>query len=218
MFSLSKKTLCFKGQSPGGKKSEKVRKVRKKCENYETILHFSCCPLVFPEIWWHFQEVSEMWKGQLASWQFSHFKQWVTVSNRRLADFWSKLGELCEQLWEFALTHQEIRLKGTHCTELSLSLELGKGFGNNKCSLSSMLEPILSEIVPSVPKLSRKWFVSNFWDVNYVTAPEINSPKSPNRQEWRYENQSNPLWQLRRLKNNSKTISVMQALLYSAQD
>ena len=31
-----------------GKNSEKVLKSAKKCENYETILPFSCCPLVFP--------------------------------------------------------------------------------------------------------------------------------------------------------------------------
>ena len=42
------KALCFEGESPGG---WKLWKSAKKCENvknYETILPFSCCPLVFP--------------------------------------------------------------------------------------------------------------------------------------------------------------------------
>ena len=40
------KTLCFEGLVLGAN-YEKVRKIMKKCENYETILPFSCCPLVF---------------------------------------------------------------------------------------------------------------------------------------------------------------------------
>ena len=47
------KTLCFEGESPGGKILKKCQKVPKKCENYETILPFSCCPLVFPWKKWH---------------------------------------------------------------------------------------------------------------------------------------------------------------------
>ena len=40
-------TLCFEGESPGGKIMKKCQKVRKSARNYETILPFSCCPLVF---------------------------------------------------------------------------------------------------------------------------------------------------------------------------
>ena len=40
--------MFLRGKS-WGKNSEKVRKKSaEKCENYETILPFSCCPLVFP--------------------------------------------------------------------------------------------------------------------------------------------------------------------------
>ena len=42
------KTPCFEGKSPGGKIMKKCQKVRKSAKNYETILPFSCCPLVFP--------------------------------------------------------------------------------------------------------------------------------------------------------------------------
>ena len=42
------KTLCFEGESPGGKILKKCQKVWKSVKNYETILPFSCCPLVFP--------------------------------------------------------------------------------------------------------------------------------------------------------------------------
>ena len=41
------KTLCFEGESPGGKILKKCKKVLKSVKNYETILPFSCCPLVF---------------------------------------------------------------------------------------------------------------------------------------------------------------------------
>ena len=44
---LELKPLVFKWKVLG-KNSEKVPKSVKKCENYETILPFSCCPLVFP--------------------------------------------------------------------------------------------------------------------------------------------------------------------------
>ena len=37
---LELKPCVLNGESPGGK-------MMKKCENYETILPFSCCPLVF---------------------------------------------------------------------------------------------------------------------------------------------------------------------------
>ena len=43
------KPFVLKGK-PGkswGKSSAKMRKIVKKCENSETILPFSCCPLVF---------------------------------------------------------------------------------------------------------------------------------------------------------------------------
>ena len=39
--------LFLRGKSRG-KNYEKVPKSVKKCENYKTILPFSCCPLVFP--------------------------------------------------------------------------------------------------------------------------------------------------------------------------
>ena len=42
------KTLCFQGESPGGKIMKKCEKVWKNVINYETILPCSCCPLVFP--------------------------------------------------------------------------------------------------------------------------------------------------------------------------
>ena len=42
------KTLCFEGESPGGKIMKKCQKLWKSVKNYETILPFSCCPLVFP--------------------------------------------------------------------------------------------------------------------------------------------------------------------------
>ena len=41
-------TLCFQVESPGGKILKKCQKVWKSVKNYETILPFSCCPLVFP--------------------------------------------------------------------------------------------------------------------------------------------------------------------------
>ena len=41
------KTLCFEGESPGGKILKKCQKVLKSAKNYETVLPFSCCPLVF---------------------------------------------------------------------------------------------------------------------------------------------------------------------------
>ena len=41
------KPFVLKGEVLG-ENSEKVWKSAKKCENYETILLFSCCPLVFP--------------------------------------------------------------------------------------------------------------------------------------------------------------------------
>ena len=44
------KPSVLKGESPGGKILKKCEKVRKSAKNYETILPFSCCPLVFP---WH---------------------------------------------------------------------------------------------------------------------------------------------------------------------
>ena len=47
------KALCFEGESPGGKNSEKVPKSVKRCE---TILPFSCCPLVFP---WLYQSATD---------------------------------------------------------------------------------------------------------------------------------------------------------------
>ena len=43
---LELKTLCFEGESPGGKI---MKKCQKGAKNYETILPFSCCPLVFFE-------------------------------------------------------------------------------------------------------------------------------------------------------------------------
>ena len=42
---LELKPLVFEGQSPWGKI---MKKVPKSAKNYETILPFSCCPLVFP--------------------------------------------------------------------------------------------------------------------------------------------------------------------------
>ena len=42
---LELKPFGFEGESPGGKILKKVPKIAK---NYETILPFSCCPLVFP--------------------------------------------------------------------------------------------------------------------------------------------------------------------------
>ena len=44
---LELKPLCFEGESPGGKILKKCEKVLKSVTNYETILPFSCCPLVF---------------------------------------------------------------------------------------------------------------------------------------------------------------------------
>ena len=41
------KTLCFEGESPGEKIMKKCEKVLKSVKNYETILPFSFCPLVF---------------------------------------------------------------------------------------------------------------------------------------------------------------------------
>ena len=53
------KTPCFEGKSPGGKIMKKCQKVWKSAKNYETILPFSCCPLVFPwenfNLVWNFQ-------------------------------------------------------------------------------------------------------------------------------------------------------------------
>ena len=46
------KPFVLKGKVLG----EKFWKSAKKCENYETILPFSCCPLVFP---WHFDPGAE---------------------------------------------------------------------------------------------------------------------------------------------------------------
>ena len=40
------KTLCFEGQSPGGKILKKMPKVWKILKTSETILPFGCCPLV----------------------------------------------------------------------------------------------------------------------------------------------------------------------------
>ena len=44
---IEPKPFVLKGKVLGAN-SEKVRNSVKKCENYETILPFSCCPLVFP--------------------------------------------------------------------------------------------------------------------------------------------------------------------------
>ena len=41
------KTFCFEEESPGGKTLKMCEKVRKSVDNSETILPFSCCPLVF---------------------------------------------------------------------------------------------------------------------------------------------------------------------------
>ena len=45
---LELKPLVLKGKVRGGKIMKKCQKVRKSAKNYETILPFSCCPLVFP--------------------------------------------------------------------------------------------------------------------------------------------------------------------------
>ena len=45
---LELKTLCFEGFSLGGKIMKKCQEVPKSVKNYETILPFSCCPLIFP--------------------------------------------------------------------------------------------------------------------------------------------------------------------------
>ena len=50
-YYLWAKTPCFEGESPGGKSAKKCQKVPKSVKNYETILPFSCCPLVFPRMW-----------------------------------------------------------------------------------------------------------------------------------------------------------------------
>ena len=41
------KPLVLKGKVPGEKILKKCQKVLKSVKNYETILPFSCCPLVF---------------------------------------------------------------------------------------------------------------------------------------------------------------------------
>ena len=41
------KPFVLKGESPGGKILKKCEKVLKSVKTYETILPFSCCPLVF---------------------------------------------------------------------------------------------------------------------------------------------------------------------------
>ena len=46
---IERKPLVFKWKVLGEKKCvKKCLKVRKSVKNYETILPFSCCPLVFP--------------------------------------------------------------------------------------------------------------------------------------------------------------------------
>ena len=44
---LELKPFVLKGKVPGEKIMKKCQKVRKSAKNYETILPFSCCPLVF---------------------------------------------------------------------------------------------------------------------------------------------------------------------------
>ena len=41
------KPFVLKGKVPGKILGKSVKKVRKSAKNYETILPFSCCPLVF---------------------------------------------------------------------------------------------------------------------------------------------------------------------------
>ena len=41
------KALCFEGERPGGKIRKMCEKLWKSVKNSETILPFSCCPLVF---------------------------------------------------------------------------------------------------------------------------------------------------------------------------
>ena len=41
------KPFVFKGKVPGEKILKKCENVRKSAKDYETILPFSCCPLVF---------------------------------------------------------------------------------------------------------------------------------------------------------------------------
>ena len=45
---LELKPFVLKGKAPGGKILKKCEKVPKSVKYYETILPFSCCPLVFP--------------------------------------------------------------------------------------------------------------------------------------------------------------------------
>ena len=47
-FIILERKKSFEGESPGGKILKKRQKVPKSAKNYETILPFSCCPLVFP--------------------------------------------------------------------------------------------------------------------------------------------------------------------------
>ena len=42
------KPFVLKGKVLGGKFGKSVKKSAKKCENYERICPFGCCPLVFP--------------------------------------------------------------------------------------------------------------------------------------------------------------------------
>ena len=58
--------LCFEGESPGGKIMKKCEKFWKSVKNYEMILPFSCCPLVFPWLWLALS---------LRFWDFSSFVQ-----------------------------------------------------------------------------------------------------------------------------------------------
>ena len=47
---LELKPFVLKGKVLGEKLLKKCEKVRKIVKNYETILPFSCCPLVFPRL------------------------------------------------------------------------------------------------------------------------------------------------------------------------
>ena len=89
------KTPCFEGESPGGKIMKKCEKVRKIMKKYETILPFSCCPLVFPWVstmrgrYWNSVSAfplilcsGESLEAEFTRWFWRHWgsRYWISVS------------------------------------------------------------------------------------------------------------------------------------------
>ena len=76
MFWLRSNPLFWREKSRG-KNYEKVWKILKKYENYETILPFSCCPLVFP---WNLGAPNQIFWIPVAPQSFS---DWLKLSPPR---------------------------------------------------------------------------------------------------------------------------------------